>query len=343
MFPLPPIWNYHSAIGNQERTTMNTSTSARCTSLFLFSLILFATGLASAEGTVPDGINYQGLLTDAKGDPVKPDGTYTLEFRLWSDPDAEDTSTSALVWGRSFTVTVVSGQFNVILNDDGTALAEDAEHRVKSLMDAFAEPKRYLGIKINNAPVTPQEGKTEAAEKATTITGEIKPRQAILSAPYAIQAENGVPVGTIVSYYGTTEPTGWLFCNGQSLPGDRPEYAALRALIGNSVPDLGGEFLRGLALGQTLGERQICNTARPKNPTFEVRPDGAHTHSMTTIPCVNTGGQISTVWTNRPLSQPGQNTDNISIGTNPAHSHVIDNWDDETRPQNVALPFIIKY
>jgi hypothetical protein len=222
---------------------MNTSTSARCTSLFLFSLILFATGLASAEGTVPDGINYQGLLTDAKGDPVKPDGTYTLEFRLWSDPDAEDTSTSALVWGRSFTVTVVSGQFNVILNDDGTALAEDAEHRVKSLMDAFAEPKRYLGIKIANAPVTPQEGKVVAAEKATTITGEIKPRQAILSAPYAIKAENGAPIGSIMAFdtfNGTlTIPDGWLPCDNKKI--EDPDSP----LIGKSTPNLISRFIRG--------------------------------------------------------------------------------------------------
>ena len=133
-------------------------------------------GEAERESVVPSGINYQGLLTDALGEPVKPDGEYTLEFRLWSDPSSEDAS-KELVWGRAFKVVVVNGQFNVILNDAGAALAEAADHRVKSIMDAFAESKRYLGIKITSAPITNPEGETEgeATVKATMVTGEINP------------------------------------------------------------------------------------------------------------------------------------------------------------------------
>jgi microcystin-dependent protein len=44
------------------------------------------------------------------------------------------------------------------------------------------------------------------------------------------------PVGTIVMYGGTTAPTGWLLCNGQSTSG----YAALAAVVGGFVPDLRG-------------------------------------------------------------------------------------------------------
>jgi len=319
---------------------MNTNPTKLRILLFVLALLLLAPVLAHADSTVPDGINYQGLLTDAQGNPVKPDGTYTLEFRLWSDPDTEDAS--ALVWGRRFDVTVVSGQFNVILNDAGTALAEGAEHRVKSLMDAFAEPKRYLGIKIVSAPATPQEGEqqgeAEATEKATTITGEIKPRQAILSAPYAIQAENGVPVGTIVSYFGTSEPKGWLFCNGQSLTDPaHPEYADLRAQIGDTVPDLRGFFIRGLGgYSGSINEAQGYTTAKPRNKDLKADSAGGHSHNYS-MPVVYEGDAFRI--------QRGGYTGPSTYKTSSAgsHEHTISGFDKETRPDNKAFNYIIKY
>ena len=45
-----------------------------------------------------------------------------------------------------------------------------------------------------------------------------------------------IPVGTIIMYGGTTAPTGWLLCNGQSTTG----YTTLAALVGATVPDLMG-------------------------------------------------------------------------------------------------------
>ena len=44
------------------------------------------------------------------------------------------------------------------------------------------------------------------------------------------------PVGTIVMYGGTSAPTGWLLCNGQSTA----SYTALAAVVGANVPDLMG-------------------------------------------------------------------------------------------------------
>lgn len=51
----------------------------------------------------------------------------------------------------------------------------------------------------------------------------------------------GVPIGTIVDYYGTTAPSGWLICDGQNVPDSMPQ---LKALIGSKVPDLRGRFRR---------------------------------------------------------------------------------------------------
>ena len=47
---------------------------------------------------------------------------------------------------------------------------------------------------------------------------------------------NATPTGTIVMYGGTTAPTGWLLCDGQSTA----SYTALAAVVGANVPDLRG-------------------------------------------------------------------------------------------------------
>jgi hypothetical protein len=62
----------------------------------------------------------------------------------------------------------------------------------------------------------------------------------------ARNAENGVPPGTVVAFLGDDSkiPDGWVKAKGQSIAsGD--QYAALRAVIGNTIPDLRARFLRG--------------------------------------------------------------------------------------------------
>jgi len=62
-----------------------------------------------------------------------------------------------------------------------------------------------------------------------------------------------IPVGTIVSYGGTSAPDGWLLCDGNSY--SRSDYSQLFEIIGTAfgsantssfnVPDLRGRFIRG--------------------------------------------------------------------------------------------------
>ncbi len=86
------------------------------------------------------------------------------------------------------------------------------------------------------------------------------------------------PIGTILSFGGTTAPKGYLLCNGAAV--SRTDYSALFAVIGTSfgagdgsttfnVPDLRGEFLRGAGTnshtnqgnGGTVGEHQDATLA----------------------------------------------------------------------------------
>ncbi len=64
----------------------------------------------------------------------------------------------------------------------------------------------------------------------------------------AVEAKSsgGVPVGTIISWPVATNPEdmdNWLECNGQNI--SPSVYPELFAVVGNSVPDMRGLFLRG--------------------------------------------------------------------------------------------------
>ena len=57
-------------------------------------------------------------------------------------------------------------------------------------------------------------------------------------------AEPNVPVGTVITYYGTVAPDGYFVCNGASF--DEDAFPKLRAVLGSNIlPDLRGYFVRG--------------------------------------------------------------------------------------------------
>jgi len=78
-----------------------------------------------------------------------------------------------------------------------------------------------------------------------------------------------IPVGTIIMYGGTTAPTGWLLCNGQSTTG----YATLAALVGANVPDLMGRA--------PIGYGDSADSGITTRSTIGAKV-GAETHTLTT-------------------------------------------------------------
>jgi hypothetical protein len=73
----------------------------------------------------------------------------------------------------------------------------------------------------------------------------------------SFQVVAGVPIGSVFCIAHTTVPSGYLECNGASLPngtgtvqGVTANFAALRALVGANLPDLRGEFIRGFDNGR---------------------------------------------------------------------------------------------
>lgn len=209
--------------------------------------------------SVPAGMNYQGRLTDASGQPAAP-GLYTLAFRIWDRPSGG--AGERLIWGREYQATVIGGgTFNVILGAPGGLDLLGAQ--TTDLTSAFAGSDRFLGITVLK----------DATGQAVANPKEIFPRSQILSAPYALKAERAAsasslsqdlydalcPPGTVIAWMGigNLPPSGWELCHGQVVGRTDPRYARLFSVIGTSngagtsettfhLPDLRGMFLRGV-------------------------------------------------------------------------------------------------
>lgn len=98
-------------------------------------LLLLALWAAAQAGVTPSRLNYQGLLTDANGQPLNTDGIL-ITFRIWSHPTSTDPAD--LKWQEQQTFRVVDGLFNVILGD------------IFEINDTvFASSNSFLGIQID--------------------------------------------------------------------------------------------------------------------------------------------------------------------------------------------------
>ena len=123
--------------------------------------------------------------------------------------------------------------------------------------------------------------------------------------------------GAIVMWGGSSAPSGWLECNGQSTAG----APNLVSIYGTNVPDLRGEFIRGWDgfPGRGVDPGRTLRSSQGQS----IQP---HTHSYT-APSVT---ESNVKGFNTGLL-PG--TQSLSTGS--AGSV-------ETRPRNVALMFIVK-
>ncbi|MCK5355241.1 MAG: tail fiber protein [Methyloprofundus sp.] len=262
----------------------------------LIALIFYFCIHSALAQSVPPLINYQGMLTDSEGKPLV--GTKNLTFNIYASADATD-----LIWGPQVftTVPLINGQFNVILGTTDTV--------GRSLVTAFGESNRFLGIKVGDET-------------------EITPRQQVLSSPYAIKAghhSNIIPVGSINAYWGGNAPLGWLMCDGASIP-DEAIYEELKKLVGNNTPDLRGMFLRGLNDGRMDG-RQDPNGSSRLLGSYQEDKFSLHSHSY--VKRTGIDGHQAGPYHNIAHGLETKDTDSVG--------------GDETRPKNIAVRFIIKY
>lgn len=162
-----------------------------------------------------------------------------------------------------------------------------------------------------------------------------------------------LPAGVVVPYASASVPSGWLLCNGQAV--SRATYAALFAVVATTfgtgdgsttfnVPELRGEFIRGLDnargvdTGRVLGSAQASGIAAHNHTATSVVTDPGHTHTTSFgagVVGTSSGGNLAANTSGSPAT--GSNTTGITVATT-----VNNSTGTETRPRNVAFPFIIK-
>jgi len=187
----------------------------------------------------------------------------------------------------------------------------------------------------------------------------------------------GVPIGAIFCWPKNTIPTGYLECNGDSIPngqgtvqGIQADFSALRQIVGSSLPDLRGEFVRGWASDTTDSTRDQGRGIK-SGQSDDIT---SHNHTVTSNHTINDSGHLHTPSsTNSPTSTVADGrsiavndrivgnygggsgnglgplgnrqfmniaTTGISISTS---NSVGNTGGSETRPRNVALMYIIKF
>ena len=145
---------------------------------------------SQVEGA-PARIDYQGHVLDNSGQPLAPTSAtnYTMEFRLYGAQNGGTT-----LWAEKQTVTVLNGDFSVRL---GEGVVTDANEPHPDLSTVFNQRDRFLGITVK---VPSQQ------------SGEIVPRLAFLTSPYAFAAERAKTADSVTqaggnSSLGTTSIT----------------------------------------------------------------------------------------------------------------------------------------
>lgn len=170
-----------------------------------------------------------------------------------------------------------------------------------------------------------------------------------------------VPVGAVVCFAGAAAPGGWLACDGSAV--SRTTYSALFAVVGTTygagdgtttftLPDLRGEFVRGLDSGRgvdadrVLGTAQDWATGAPKAKSQAAKrllSDGTLGTAFD-APMVNTAiGFARTGSASDPVGRTIKSPDLMDKSAHEPDLVGVASGDPETRPRNVALLYCIKF
>ena len=166
-----PFKSVLSRSSRSSRVSRPLSPTARPLSPTLRAILAaLCAAVSLAASAVPVSVAYQGVLRDAQGG-VLANRQQTIEFRLYSEATGETTSA---LWGRSVAVLLdTNGLFNVSLADGNGSVLESTAHT--NLVDALKAARTtnlFVGLTVVDS------------------SGEIAPRQQILSVPYATFAQD---------------------------------------------------------------------------------------------------------------------------------------------------------
>ena len=176
------------------------------------------------------------------------------------------------------------------------------------------------------------------------------------------------PVGTVIWYAGSSAPAGYLKANGDSIAngsgttqGITADFSELYAVVGATLPDLRGEFIRGWDDGKGTDSGRTIKSTQSDDLK-------SHTHTANTVTTsTDTHTHDTKLDDNRVFgfTQDGDSTDGetspygnpggipgwdipAQLNASDTHSHTVtptiqNTGGTETRPRNVALLACIKY
>lgn len=194
----------------------------------------------------------------------------------------------------------------------------------------------------------------------------------------AISGLQGVPIGTVEIFAGSTIPNKYLLCNGQAV--SQQEYSDLFDVIGHTydsmeghaqvdaatqfcVPNLEGRFVCGRTasgedstLGKTGGAKDVTLTAAQSGlpahgHVASTNETGAHTHGVTITGSNADNGDPGIYIETAPTESYSQNNPAIQIANAGAHTHTVTVQQNptqdaaqahENRPPYYVLAYIIK-
>lgn len=177
-------------------------------------------------------------------------------------------------------------------------------------------------------------GLVELATLDELIAGtspELVPAVGVLREFLAAMGAQLTPPGAVQAFARSTPPAGWLRCNGAAV--SRVTYNALFAAIGTAfgvgdgsstfnLPDLRGEFVRGLDDGRGVDPGRLLGT-------FQADELKAHRHKLPTNDANQAAGSAQ---------DGGEGSTGYDVGSVTAET-----GGTETRPRNVALLYCIKH
>jgi len=211
-------------------------------------------------------------------------------------------------------------------------------------------------VKINNGAVS----NNKIADNSVSTTK--LQNNSVTPAKLTTSTDSGfgfVPIGSVIWYAGSTAPTGYIKANGDSIPngvgtvqGVSANFSTLYGIVGANVPDLRGEFVRGLDDSRGVDSSRGVRTAQSDqnkqhnhtNTTNSAVTDPGHTHSWSRQDATNDSGYrpwpASNNDCNENVVQTGTAQTGITVSTT---VNIANEGGSEARPRNVALLACIKY
>ena len=280
--------------------------------------------------------SYQGRLTNPAGDPLE-SGGYYMEFWFYNTQD--ENNVTAICHGIGSDVVVKNGNFSVVLDANASA---DGDCNFIEMMSQNADVWMQLKVRAQGSD-------TLETLKPRINVGAVPRAHHSQVAEVAKSSLDGSPVGTISAFYGNTAPDGWLVADGSSITWDEthPEYRQLIDHLRNIssshqvgsngalLPDLRGVFIRGKNFSRNIEEGNEDGDlaiGAYQSDAFEYHGHEFRVFSVTP----NTG-------CNHALAEGHEDCGGTNFHQGLNWDQVLPNGDDETRPRNVTVLYIIKY